>query len=356
MIKVFTFCCILILCIQGTDWLVPYYWGNPECADKLRTLHNRAAEFNTLFIGSSRVYRQINPALFDTMSVVPTSSFNLGCSRTFTPESFYLFKHMIEDDALNNLQYIVMELQIVTPIAPDNRGAIQSQYYLDAEELRFAMAEVLNAEDLSLKRRSKMLIGYGESYLRRLLGINTLRTKLAILYNPASLWAGINAMVAANAPDGYYSLEREAREIGGEVLVRRQEFLANPAELSRRKAQAQQIYDNVATFHANPTYLTRLKQLIALANAHHIHLIFVLPPRLQDEYFAELVPLFYQLNPAHRIDLGNPERFADFYAMENSYDVGHLNDHGSALFTQALATQFSELVTVGTAVTTGETP
>ncbi|MES2570644.1 MAG: hypothetical protein V4710_11400, partial [Verrucomicrobiota bacterium] len=61
----------------------------PIVSEKLAYFARHRDEYDTLFIGSSRVYRQIDPALFDQVTReagVPTRSFNLGIDSMFSPE------------------------------------------------------------------------------------------------------------------------------------------------------------------------------------------------------------------------------------------------------------------------------
>ena len=57
---------------------------------------------------------------------------------------------------------------------------------------------------------------------------------------------------------------------------------------------------------------------------------------------ADMVALFYSLPETNRIDLANPFEHPEFYQLENRWDEGHLNDAGAKIYTQKLATAFSE--------------
>ena len=62
-------------------------------SQKFRFFAAHKDEFDTLFIGSSRIYFQISPAVFDRVtreSGMPTHSFNFGIGGMYLPETGYL--------------------------------------------------------------------------------------------------------------------------------------------------------------------------------------------------------------------------------------------------------------------------
>ena len=71
----------------------------PEVTAKLQHFRQHAAEYDTLFIGSSRIYHQLIPELFDRTTAahgLPTRTFNAGIDaiqlRTDQPYTFTLAK------------------------------------------------------------------------------------------------------------------------------------------------------------------------------------------------------------------------------------------------------------------------
>ena len=67
-------------------------------SSKLRFYNAHRDEFDTVFIGTSRVYHQISPEIFDrTMAEngIPTRSFNLGVSGMHPPESFFVLERFL---------------------------------------------------------------------------------------------------------------------------------------------------------------------------------------------------------------------------------------------------------------------
>jgi len=73
--------------------VLPFPEIDDGVSQKFRFFAAHKDEFDTLFIGSSRVYFQISPAIFDRVtraSGLPTHSFNFGIGGMYLPETSYL--------------------------------------------------------------------------------------------------------------------------------------------------------------------------------------------------------------------------------------------------------------------------
>ena len=65
----------------------------PQIAEKLAHFAAHRDDYDTLFIGSSRTFRQIIPAIFDPLMAAggqPSHSFNFGIDAMFSPEDAYV--------------------------------------------------------------------------------------------------------------------------------------------------------------------------------------------------------------------------------------------------------------------------
>ena len=84
----------------------------PGVATRFQYFAERKDEFDTIFIGSSRIRYQLIPQDFDAAMAaggVPTHSFNLGYSGMWPPESYYFLRRIL---ALHprRLRWVVIEL------------------------------------------------------------------------------------------------------------------------------------------------------------------------------------------------------------------------------------------------------
>ncbi len=85
----------------------------PKVTPKLRYFIEHKDEFDTLFVGSSHIYRHVIPATFDRVAAehgVPTRSFNLAISGMHPPESFYLLDQALRAKP-TKLKWVFVELE-----------------------------------------------------------------------------------------------------------------------------------------------------------------------------------------------------------------------------------------------------
>jgi len=91
----------------------------PEVSPKLRFFNLHKDEFDTVFIGSSHIYRHVVPETFDRSAVgggVPTRSFNFGLPGMHPPESFYVLDQILRDKP-SGLKWVFVELEEVYPLS-----------------------------------------------------------------------------------------------------------------------------------------------------------------------------------------------------------------------------------------------
>jgi hypothetical protein len=89
----------------------------PEITPKLDYLKAHRADYDTLFVGSSRVYHGITPRVFDSVTAAagkPTHTFNLGINGMQPPESLYVLRKALAI-GLPHLHRVFLEIATVGP-------------------------------------------------------------------------------------------------------------------------------------------------------------------------------------------------------------------------------------------------
>jgi hypothetical protein len=84
----------------------------PEVRAKLKWLAAHGSEYDTVFIGSSRVRRQISPSVFDSRMAehgIPTRSYNLGIDAMTFPELGYVLERFLEHKP-PGLRFVIADL------------------------------------------------------------------------------------------------------------------------------------------------------------------------------------------------------------------------------------------------------
>lgn len=321
---------------------LPVAWGDDVLQAKYEFYRQHAAQYNTLFIGSSRIYRHISPQVFDQQST-DIASFNLGASSFFYPKTDALLREILADKPAN-LKYVIFEFDDVR-YDPGlvNLHTTPVKYWYTPESTYLLIRSTFHA-DFSLARKFLYTAANLVTLLEKYLNVGLAVDQLTFLNQPPS-----GEKYVGPQQDGFYSADQELQEqtpeniMEADLQLRFEEFLSNPRQLATRLAQSEAAfarYKPGAPY--NRDHLARLSELISLAEAQNVKLIFLLPPRRGQKY-DELLPVFYQLPAQNRIELANPQRYPELYAVDTSFDVAHLTHEGATIFTRLLAEQFGSL-------------
>jgi len=341
--KIAIFVLILLFLSNILQFIAPYYWGNPGYSAKIRYLNNTPEKFNAYFFGSSRTFRQIDPVLFDELSITPIKSYNMGYAATFIPESYYLLENFLSNATHVEKGFIFVELQGINSIPDINLTATRAKYFLTSKEYFFSIKVILKDNNIPNNNRFHQIKNYTINYIEKLLGIGLSYDLVQYVLMSNHNHSSPDSFGLQNR--GFYSLETEVQtEHTQELINRHNDFIDNPIILTLRKKGALNIYQNNQSLNFNQIHLARINNLISMSENKGYHLIFFLPPKMNRLAYVELLPLFNNIDNHHKIDLGNPDRFPEFYLVGNSFDYAHLNDIGAKLYTLKLAAEFNELL------------
>jgi len=301
--------------------------------------HKKRGTYNTFFIGSSRTYRHVIPALFDSLTSASEQhhSFNLGSPATFVPQTFYLLEELLSDRFLPEDGPVTVFLEMMHPadFTMTNLFTQQSYYWCNWKNLSF-LYTYQAAKSKSFMEKAEVISRSFTSGFLHHFGFNFLPSHAELDVN----WLG-------PLRDGYLSLEEEQRSYHGkpnEMDQRRKAFLADPDSLDKRAVNARTAYRR-QVISVKPGYsilLQKMQDLIQEAQLKNVRLIFLIPPRLGTPDYDELLYIKSRLPEKNDIELGDPDKYPDFYNKELSFDIGHLNAKGAALYTAALANAYLE--------------
>ena len=137
----------LLTCL-GLRALLPFPEIDGGVSQKFGFFAAHKDEFDTLFIGSSRIYFQISPAIFDRVtreSGLPTHSFNFGIGGMYLPESAYLLEQIL-DLKPRNLRWIFIEYdELQTMWSPENQGSRRALYWADWKRVSVLLRKLTDA-------------------------------------------------------------------------------------------------------------------------------------------------------------------------------------------------------------------
>jgi len=324
---------------------LPFAWGEIPFNNRFNFYQANKEEFDTIFIGSSRTHRQIDPEIFDNQlaSIAPSNSFNLGAGANFFPKTYRTFREVLADKP-ERLKTIIFEFTVTRILPqPENWHTLEQTYWSDRETVQYLLQSTWN-EDIDFADKllySGVHIG---TFLEKNLNFGFGVDILSFIFNDHYKY---DNYLGPNR-DGYYSADDEmayGTPTSQQNLARRREGML---DAPNRFAI---IVDNSTKFYQDPDlwkpydpiYLARLQQMQMMAKDAGVELFFVLQPRLGRSY-DHLMPLFNELPSSNRIEIVDPEKYPEFYDQDNSFDQGHLNKATSEKFTRILAREFIALL------------
>jgi len=327
-------------------------------------------EYDTVFLGSSHVFRAFVPAEFERAAAqfgLEARAFNFGVQAVHLLEQRHLLRQILADRP--GLARVFFEYQWLTPqIDPANAFNPRTVYWHDADTTRLAVARARHwgaelgdglayvesaAERHSVFTLAERLLpadlriaqGHLQHHLTDLAGIGRGKEVLRGLLGRAS-----GQTARYRAQHGYLSLEEDERELAarGETRnsyrARRERFLAEQdayhAGIDRLDAEAQ-VFGDGDWVDGSLTRVDDLELMQGLARevaAAGVELVLVILPSqsanrpFEERLMEELGALVLRYNL--------PERYPALYDPELRWDSGHLSAEGALYFSRLLARDY----------------
>jgi hypothetical protein len=315
-------------------------------SQKFRFFAAHKDEFDTLFIGSSRVYFQISPATFDRVtreSGMPTHSFNFGIGGMYLPETAYLLEQILNLKP-RNLRWVFIEYdELQTKWSSENQTSRRALYWADWKRVSLLLRKLTNAGTDPLwlpspaKLRDIVLRQKDEKNTRSLL----------------TFYAGQfekNYTNVARATDvlqyflGRDTKERRARYLG----AANDGYVIRPNRMSPERAAAYERGLTAAMAQTDTHPLSSYAVEAYRQCAEEVRKIGATPIFL-------ITPSTTQINVATEntgltsvvMAFNNPRTYPDLYRSSVRRDGQHLTKSGAEEFTRIVATNFVELARAG---------
>jgi hypothetical protein len=292
----------------------------PGVYPKWRHFREHAAEYDTIFVGSSRFFHQIIPHQFDAevaKAGIEVNSFNFAYDGMWPPETFYLLRQVLSLQP-PRLKWVVFDLMdINSRLDERTEGTMRMAYWHDWRHTRMALRDVEETGWRGQQRR-ELLLGHAMLGLRQMLNLgrggDALRSHLMPPSKPRKIsW------------DGHEGWEVGPDEVlSGEALKR---FTATVATLP----------DRLRPIPVRPVFRDALADLIAAVRAAGAEPIFVIAPTINPAENFTGVP-----GNASVWAFNNPAEYPALFDPDSHYDDWHLNEKGAIAFTGLLAQRFIE--------------
>lgn len=345
-IKIAIFIFILFFVGRIISYLIPYHWGNPWFSSKIQFLKklDLSDRPNTYFFGSSRVYRQINPKVFDsiynTLTTSKIKSFNLGAPATFCPQTYFLYEHFLNSSLSQKTKFVFIELMDIDRIEKSLLHQERTTYWQNLSDLNFIFRSVFSNPLINPKLKFLYFKNYTISYIENIFHLGHFGQQLVTQNYYQETYVGPYR-------NGFFPLEYDLINTNNEslkqsLIKRKESLIKEPKKLQKRSETSIEQSANLLE-PSDDVHIARIMQLLELSENHNIHLIFLRSPRNSTQNISNL----YSYIPIeNRLDLSNAAVYPEFYSLENSFDVGHLNLRGSKLYSEILAKRFFDLLDI----------
>jgi hypothetical protein len=317
--------------------MIPYYAGNLMFKKKRNYFLNNQADFNTVFFGSSRIFRHINSSLLDSILVEKkVQSYNFGCQGAFNPESYFLYENLVEELAKNQLKYAVLEIQNFN-FSPANAKTTRGSYWNTLGNLKYGFDYLLHSSYRNSDRLSYLSFCL-ESFIHSFLDFEIVKNLIGLKQENRSI-----------GQNGFYPLDLELRENPTEKLQqRRQKFTSDTIYLiqQREAGNLPMNYYLEETKKMNAGHHKKLNQLIQLSKKKGINLFVLLPTKMSEKDYLRLLPVWNELPKEHVINMFGYEKYPDLYLSKYAFDRSHLNSSGAARYTTYVADVMNEKILI----------
>lgn len=300
----------------------------PQFSEKLAYFTEHKDEFDTLFIGSSRTFRQLLPSIFDPLMAAggqPTRSFNFGLDAMFSPEDAYVAEKIF---ALRpqRLQRVIIEVSgFNLDFAAQPAETRRALHWHDLRRTLLLCRSILPFNKFSKISNPARWTRAGPHV--RLFFVRALNLGEATrLLDP---WRGVAAAapqwVMGSASDGAVPYVAETEYVG----ENREGFDKDMAVLRAGQAKVSPL---------SPEPLQSIQGTIARVRALGAEPVLFIAPmavtRLNSPTGQVAAPIF---------DFSDPNRWPVLFDPANRYDRAHLNSPGSRIFTRIFAEQMLAL-------------
>ncbi len=319
----------------GGCWSIREALPFPEVLAVKQKLEQFAAhhdDYDALFLGSSRIYYQIIPALFDRLAAqqgLPTRSFNAAVAGMRPPEDAYYFDYLLRSKP-KNLRWVFIELAgLRTAVDPDKVGTLRAVYWHDWERLWLLWKRALEVKPDIKKRKWKKQI---EPRLEQIADFwdhmpifvqNQTNLGRASIFT-AKLISTVPPLPVN--PRGYLG-----EDLAGWTHTGRAEVMTGPELADFEKALAERRLEKPRREPGDAVSQEALEAMIARVEKLGATPVLIVPPTTNKRNFVASPE---REGKSIVLDFCDLEKFPELYEHRYRLDTDHLNTEGARVFTR----------------------
>jgi hypothetical protein len=296
-------------------------------AAKLEYFTQHKDEFDTLIVGTSRLYYNVSPEIFDQTTSengLPTRTFNFGIDGMHPPENFYVLEQVLKTKP-RNLKWVVLEMGDIQVRWDNILGTQRVVYWHDWPRTALTLKKAMNP-----RGNANWLIKATRLWLARrdLISNLTLFAKLFTNVGRAAELLPSERLERFRDADLELGPHRDGYRLAGAAMsperaVVFQQYLAQEVSEARQK------FLDPATEQGYHKSATQIRK--AGANP-----LFVVAPII----FQKTARFRKWPAPAPLVSFNDSREYPALFDTRVRIDDGHLTNEGAALFTRLLAQEF----------------
>ena len=315
-------------------------------SQKFRFFAAHKDEFDTLFIGSSRIYFQISPAIFDRItreSGVPTHSFNFGIGGMYLPETGYLLDQILKLKP-RKLKWVFIEYdELQTKWSIENQTSRRALYWADGKRVSLLLRKLTDAgsDPLWLPDLAKLR----DIFLRQQNEKNT--RSLLTFYVTQFERNYTNVSRAGDVLDHFFRRDTKERRVSYLGAVS-DGYIAKPDRMSPAQAAVYERALAAAMAEASPRPLSSYSVSAYQQCAEDVRDIGATPIFLITPSTTQIgISTEHTALPGVVMAFNDPRTYPGLYRSNARRDGQHLTKSGAVEFTRIVAANFVELERAG---------
>lgn len=328
----------MLLCIVlvFSDVLISYKnFNHPIFDAKLKEYTANKDQYDAIIFGSSLVYRQIQPKIFEEITGI--RSYNFGVPSNVGVTKLQIFEELLEEGKFEGIKYIILEAGVFYPqsIKEQRINTLDGSFFYSTYDF-FQELQFIYSSEENLYQKIDSMFKTASFYFKsrfkyfKILEIFDFRDQYKSFEFEDN---GYNPIELVNTAWNY-----------DELAARRNYFVSNQHLLDSILTVNKQVFElydeNAAEFPLLDCYY----KLISLCNKKGIKLIYLVFPKTlssdksdENYYFPAMK---YSFRDENLFDFSDPLLYSQFFSNEYHFDHGHFNRNGTIIFTKLLAEKF----------------
>ena len=339
---------ILTICMAVHLFILPFAWGDSTQYTKIKHFEKTGHQYNSIVIGGSLEYRQIDPYILDSTAKangIDMRTYNFAIDGHNFVQQMNDVEYYIKNWG-DNLDYIILSLSSETLFLKNQLHQIKGVQWVKPKSA--LLASKINFElPMPLKKQAQFTYFYGMSLVENALlfglGDEAVRFIAYDKYNRDTAYLG-------KRMDGFYPYDDEETHLmldfeWEEKLLKK----SHNDYLEQKWKRDSLMSKNIAQFEGKTkdkkviqSEVEKYKQIIELAERKGIHVYVSIPPRARTSY-AILMEIYNALPEVSKIEVADPRKYPELYEVENSYNFHHLNAKGAKIYSEIVAKKIVEL-------------